>query len=527
MATLTRLLPLLLALLLGACSTATGPLARQPSALPTATPARPPVLLASTSPLGGLIDSLYRQPASLWQQLRDELALPVRDDKRVRQQLAWYSKHPSYLDRVVKRAQPYLWYIRDEVRRRGMPGEIALLPIVESAYDPFAYSHGRAAGLWQFIPGTGRRFGLKQNWWYDGRRDLIDSTRAALDYLELLHRRFKGDWLLALAAYNSGEGTVMSAVRRNRKKGRPTDFWHLKLPRETRAYVPKLLALAELVRAPGARGVTLPPVPNEPYFDIVGTGGQIDLAIAADLMELPLDDLYRLNPGFNQWATDPSGPHRLLVPRTHRERFEEALAGLPADRRVKWVRHKVRKGETLSHIARRYHTTTGALQSANNLRSHRIRAGHHLLVPVAASKTENYRLSAAQRRASKQNRARSGSRRSYTVRRGDTLWDIARAHKVGVRSLASWNSMAPGDPLKVGQRLVIWSKSGRSSHPGSRTRTIHYTVRRGDSLSRISSRFRVSVADLRRWNRLPKGRYLKPGQRLKLYVDVTRQAGSS
>ncbi len=529
MTPLSRLiLPALLVVLLTACSTAGGPVAHSlPAAAPATDAGNAPILLAAARPLSAVIEPSVRQPADLWQRLRGEFRLPHSDDPRVAQQLNWYSRHPAYLDRVVKRARPYLWYIREEVRRRGMPGEIALLPIVESAYDPFAYSHGRAAGLWQFIPGTGRRFGLKQNWWYDGRRDLIDSTRAALDYLEVLNRHFKGDWLLALAAYNSGEGTVMNARRRNRRKGLPTDFWHLRLPRETRAYVPKLLALSKLVSTPGAWGVTLAPLPDEPYFDIVGTGGQIDLAIAADLMDLPLDDLYRLNPGFNQWATDPTGPHRLLVPRSHRERFEEALAKLPVEKRVQWVRHRIRSGETLSHIAKHYHTTTGALQSANGLRGHRIRAGRYLLVPVASSKAERYRLSADQRRSHTQNRARGGNRVSYIVKNGDTLWDIARAHKVGVRSLAGWNSMAPGDPLKVGQKLVIWSANSRSSHPGSRTRTIHYTVRRGDSLSRISSRFRVSVADLRRWNRLPKGRYLQPGQRLKLYVDVTRQAGSS
>lgn len=494
---------------------------------PVTTPAVPTVV-AAAGPVSGVIEADI-PPADLWRQLRDDFQLDEVDDRRIKTQLDWYARHPAYLDRVVERARPYLWYIRDELKRRDMPGEIALLPIVESAYDPFAYSHGRAAGLWQFIPGTARHFGLKLNWWYDARRDLLDSTRAALDYLQALNRRFDGNWLLALAAYNSGAGTVASARRRNHKRGRPTDFWHLKLPRETRAYVPKLLALKRLLEQPEAHGIELAPIPPEPYFDVVGTGGQIDLAIAADLMQLPLDDLYRLNPGFNRWATDPTGPHRLLVPRTHRERFEQALATLPVRKRVKWLRHRVREGETLSHVARRYHTTVGALKSANKLRGTRIRAGRHLLVPVASTGVEYYRLSADQRRSRKQNRSRSGVRVAYVVRRGDTLWDIARDHRVNMRALARWNSMAPGDTLKPGQRLVIWSARGtnHASHPASRRRTIHYTVRRGDSLSRISSRFRVSVADLRRWNGLPRGRYLQPGQRLRLYVDVTRQTGSS
>ena len=226
-----------------------------------------------------------------------------------------------------------------------MPAEIALLPIVESAYDPFAYSHGRAAGLWQFVPATGKRFGLKQDWWYDGRRDILDSTAAALDYLQYLHKRFKGDWLLALAAYNSGEGTVSKAQRKNRKKGKPVGFWDLALPGETRDYVPKLIALKQLVATPSVYGIKLEGVPNRPYFAVVETAAQIDLAVAADLAGLELDKLYRLNPGFNQWATSPDGPHRLLIPVDQADMFRQAVADNELDR---WLHHlPVRAGDTV------------------------------------------------------------------------------------------------------------------------------------------------------------------------------------
>ncbi|HFD79587.1 MAG TPA: LysM peptidoglycan-binding domain-containing protein [Gammaproteobacteria bacterium] len=538
MAIVLRLLAVTLALLTGACSTRP-PLADGAGAPPAggdetapakgASPgSRPgPTLLAAAQPVTGILVSAYSrpEPADLWAELRAGFRLPAIDNARVRVQRNWYARHPKYLQRVSERARRYAWYIHEELQRRNMPAEIALLPIVESAYDPFAYSHGRAAGLWQFIPGTGKRFGLKQDWWYDGRRDLVDSTRAALDYLQYLHKRFHGDWLLALAAYNSGEGTVIKAQRRNRRKGRPTGFWHLRLPKETSAYVPKLIALKQLVANPERWGVHLQPVPAEPYFEIVPTGAQIDLAVAADLAGIELEDLYRLNPGFNRWATSPAGPHRLLIPFDRADDFREALAKLPPEKRIKWVRHKVGKGETLSHIARRYHTTVAALKSANELRGSSIRVGTHLLVPVSSKEQKNYSLSARARLQRKQNYRRGGRRTRHVVSRGDTFWDLSRQYKVSVRKLASWNGMAPGDPLRVGQKLVIWTREPVSANPGARTRALYYEVRKGDSLSRISSRFKVSVADLRRWNHLPRGRYLKPGQKLKLYVDVTRQTG--
>jgi membrane-bound lytic murein transglycosylase D len=465
---------------------------------------------------------------SLWQALRNDFCLPQQDNPRIDVQRKWYAKHPSYMQLVTERARRYAWYIHQELQARDMPGEIALLPIVESAYDPFAYSHGRAAGLWQFIPSTGRRFGLVQNWWYDGRRDIPDSTNAALDYLQYLHKRFDGDWLLALAAYNSGEGTVIGAVRHNRKKGRPTTFWDLNLPKETREYVPKLLALSQLVSRPADFDIELEPVPNRATFHMVDIGGQIDLAVAAELAAIDLETLYRLNPGFNQWATAPKGPHRLLVPTAATATFRQAIAQLPPEQRIQWERVKISKGQTLSEIARRYRTTVEVLETANQLRGTSIRAGHYLMVPVASQAGESYKLSAAQRLNRKQNSARNGYKTRHVVRNGDTLWELSREYKVGVRSLASWNGMAPGDTLRVGQTLVVWTgkQPSQSLHTGSRVRPVHYTVRKGDSLSRIANRFNVSITDLQRWNTLPKGEYLQPGQHIKLYVDVTRQTGA-
>ena len=471
----------------------------------------------------------------LWQRIRTGFSLPENNDARTRAEIAWYARHQAYIDRTVERARPYLYLIVDEIESRGMPTEISLLPIVESAFQPFAYSHGRAAGIWQFIPSTGRIYGLKQDWWYDGRRDIESSTRAALKYLSSLQQEFDGDWLLALAAYNSGQGTVKKAITYNRRRGRKTDFWSLRLPRETRGYVPKLLAVSAIIKDPASYGVTLKPITDRPFLTSVDTNSQIDLAMAAEMAGITLQDLYRYNPAFNRWATSPDGPHRLLVPTSAAEQFEDRLAQLPESKRIKWARHKIRSGETLSHIAEHYHTTVQMLRQVNNIRGTLIRAGHNLIIPVATRSMSSYSLSAPQRAYAARNTPQQGQKLIHRVRHGDTLWDISRRYNISVRQLASWNSMAPRDLLREGQKLVIWHKPGSAIRPQSMVdlasngalQKIQYIVRRGDSLSRISQKFNVKISQLRSWNSLPKGKYLQPGQRLTLFVDVTRQADNS
>lgn len=490
-----------------------------------------PALLAAEPPANLPAASPY--PTDLWQRIRSGFGMEGTDHERVQAELNYYKRHPAFMNRVADRAAPYLHYIVEEAARRDMPMEVALLPVVESAYQPFAYSHGRAAGIWQFIPGTGRYYGLQQTWWYDGRRDVIASTDAALNYLERLHTLFDGDWQLAFAAYNAGEGTVMRAIRRNKQQGRPTDYWNLPLSRETRQYVPRLLAIRTLVEDPKAFEIDLTSIPDEPYLGVVDVGSQIDLALAAELAGMNIDDLYRLNPGYSRWATDPEGPHRLALPLGKVEAFELALADLPESDRVRWHRHRIASGENLGQIARQYGTTVAMLQEANGIRGHVIRSGDHLIVPASSQPADHYALSADQRLAQHQNRQRKGGRVNHTVQRGDTFWELSRKYGVQVRELAAWNSMAPRDTLRPGQQLVIWKQASGSTaavsgpNRGSPVmQSIRYTVRQGDSLYRIAQRFHVSVSDLRNWNNLAEEGYLQPGQRLKLQVDVRAQNGS-
>jgi len=476
---------------------------------------------------------------SIWPRVRAGFQIPTDSSalqKQVTSELKWFAKHKNYMARVLQRADPFLHYILEEAEKRNIPTELVLLPIVESAFQPFAYSHGRAAGIWQFIPSTGRYYGLKQNWWYDGRRDIYASTQAALNYLENLNKQFKGDWMLALAAYNSGSGTVQRAIRRNKKANRPTDFWHLKLPKETQAYVPKLLALKEIISHPEKYSVSLRCIPNAPGFKQVKTTAQIDLALAAELAEIDLETLYNYNPAFNRWATDPDGPHSLILPTNAAEIFEKNYSTLAKEEHLRWSRHKIKSGETLGHIALKYNTSVKHLKKVNNIRRNSIREGKFLLIPVSSKNKSSYVLSSSQRLKSTQNKKRGGgsSQVTHIVQNGESFWEIARKYKVNMHSLAKWNGMAIKDPLKKGQKLVVWSKgsssvgssSAKKTHnPNSTIKSIRYTVRNGDSLSRIASKYRVNVKDLHRWNTI-KGRYIQPGQRLKLYIDVTEQSGN-
>ena len=334
--------------------------------------------------------------SNVWQRVKQQLAMDVPDNRRIRAQQNWYSKHPEYMQRVSERAAPYLYYIVEELEKNNMPLELALLPIVESAFDPFAYSHGRASGMWQFIPGTGKSFGLEQNWWFDGRRDVHLSTQAAIKYLNNLNKRFDGNWLHALAAYNSGGGNVNRAIRKNRKKGKATDFRSLDLPKETRAYVPKLLALANILKLNNDENLWTP-ILNAPYFERVATHSQIDLSLAASLAEISMTEFYQLNPAYNQWATAPKGPHQILLPINKVATFQQNLNKIPTQQRISFKKYKVKKGDSLIRIAKKFATQVNLLKDNNNLRGNAIREGQNLLIPVASKAREAYQKSAQQR----------------------------------------------------------------------------------------------------------------------------------
>ncbi|GGC02680.1 lytic transglycosylase [Marinobacterium zhoushanense] len=389
-------------------------------------------------------------PQDLWSLTRQNLRLESQiDQQRVDDQLKWYLKHSRYMAQASERAASYYYFVLNQVLDRNLPAELALLPFIESGYNPQAVSPSHAVGAWQFIPSTAALFGLKSNWWYDGRRDILQSTEAALDYLEYLNERFDGDWLLALAAYNCGEGCVSRAVKRNASAGKATDYWHLSLPRETRRYIPKLIAVARLVKNADQLGIELPKLDNTPYFAVVDIDGQLDLAKAASLSGVELDEIKRLNPGFSRWATDPEGPHRLLVPVANAARLREGLNNLPASERVRWARYQIRSGDTLSGIAAQFKTSVAVIRTSNKLSSNRIRAGKTLLIPSPGATSTTVAVQQAEQ----------GKPQVHRVSSGDNLWKIAQRYGVSTEQLADWNSISDVRSLRPGQDLILYPES--------------------------------------------------------------------
>ncbi len=397
----------------------------------------------------------------VWDRIRAGYGLPSIESRHIADYERWYSSRPEYIERLVKRATPYLYYITTQVEDRGMPMEIALLPAIESAYKPHALSSAKAVGLWQFIPATGRHYGLKQNWWYDGRKDVIASTRSALDYLAKLEKDFDGDWSLALASYNAGEGTVTRAIAKNKRAGKSTNYTSLRLSNETRRYVPKLIAMSNIIKNPEKYGLKIARVANEPYFSVIRLSSQIDLGIVADATNIPVKELEMLNPGFKRWATDPAGPHRLLVKVSTSAMVADAIAGIPQHKRVRWAHYKVIKGDRLGKIARYHGISVASLKKTNNLKSDRIQIGQDLLIPVSRSyrKDKSITHSASYSEKKQSNIANSPSKQSpkvISVRKGDTLWSLSRRYKVSLNELSQWNKINPSDLLFSGQKLKIW-----------------------------------------------------------------------
>lgn len=482
---------------------------------------------------GPPVDSVVviRQP-DLFARLRAGFQLSDVNQPAVASQLNWFANHPDFLERTWGRASLWLYYIEGQLEQRKMPSELALLPVIESAFEPYAYSRARASGLWQFISDTGHRFGLKQDYWYDGRRDPIEATRAALDYLQELHEEFNGDWLLAVAAYNCGELAVERAIERNQRAGKPTDFWHLKLPNETRGYVPELLAMRRLVSNPERYGLEFSPIPNEPYFVTIQTGGQIDLQVVAEIAGVSVDDLYELNPAFHRWATDPTGPFHLLVPVDSAEGLQQTVLQLTPEQRMRVAHYTVHRGDTVASIASHFATKPEVIRQLNDLEPEELPViDTTLRVPSPDIQMPQKAARAALLADAPPGRLRrhAGKPRIHVVRRGDTLFALAQRLGTDPQTLAQMNGLSPGDRLRAGQKLRMSSdtlmadatpRTARATGPtdAAGARRMTYVVRRGDTLYGIARLLQVTVNDLAGWNGMSGAHSLKPGQTLIAFV---------
>ena len=372
-----------------------------------------------------LVENILPSEAEdVWHRIRVQLQFAPSTHERVQNRVDWYLKHPNYMETITKRAEPFLYYIVNEVERRGLPIELALMPLIESDFDTSAYSHKHASGLWQLTPLIAKHYGVKIGPWYDGRQDVIDATNAALDFLTYLHKRFDGNWYHAIAAYNTGEGRVARAIRNNKKQGKSTDFFYLKLPRQTRHYVPKLLAAAQLLRD---EKMAFPKIANQPTIDVIDMRHGVILDDKKKWAQLEV-----LNPGYTRFPALLDGPKHLVLRKGESQNWQDYVANLPEMPSEQWQKYTIRRGDSLSVIAKRHSITVSQLKSFNQLKSSRIRAGDTLMLPILADKQIEYK-----------------------VKSGDSLWRIARHFDVTISKLKQWNSLSK-DVLRIGDKLTIF-----------------------------------------------------------------------
>jgi len=321
----------------------------------------------------------------LFEKVIEQFELSIPEHPKIAKHRKFYLDNLEYVERVLERSRPYLYFILEEIEKRNLPTELALLPAIESAFLTSATSKSNAAGLWQFIPATGRYFGLKQNWWSDQRRDVILSTQSALDYLKELNIEFNGDWYLAIAAYNGGQGTVGNAIKKNAKQGKPTDYFSLKLSQETMNYVPKLLAFVDIVKHAHVYNLKIPQIPNFPYFTLIETSGQIDMPALLDKTTVNEDIFYQLNAGFKRWASSPEGPHRVVVPVESSQNVKQYLENQPKTADIRWRSHKLTRGDTLYGLAKQYKVSINAIKTINKMKSNLLREGKTILIPLRSA----------------------------------------------------------------------------------------------------------------------------------------------
>lgn len=436
---------------------------------------------------------------SVWDVLRDEFSLNHEVSRpEVQQQIRWLRNHPDYVKKLA-RSEPYIYHIISEIKKRNLPGELALVPMIESAYNPFAHSSAGASGLWQIMPLTGREYGLHQSWWYDSRRSVSQSTRAALNYLAYLNKFFNGNWTLTIAAYDAGEGSVARSVKRLNKNPRNVYFWALNLPRETKEYIPKLYALAEIIKNPRKYNIQLPHIEHRPYFKEVNIGSQLDLDKAAKLAEVSYQSLINLNPEYNRSTTAPGSIQKLLIPIHKVETFKRNLASLPKNNRVTWKIYKVNNHKNLQVAAKHQKNSPKVIQELNKLNTASIKNNSVLLIP----KHKNTQLV-----PNSQDKFAELQRYKvvHIVNDSDTLQSIQKKYNVSYEQLLTWNErLTISEELFSGQPIVIWKDKNSL-----------YVVKSGDSLSQIAQNNNKSINDILELNPGLLKNKIKPGQTIKI-----------
>jgi len=454
----------------------------------------------------------------IWEHIRAGYALPQASNAAVDAQVRFYTGNKSYFYKITQQSEPYLHYVVNEMQANNMPMELALLPFIESSYNPIATSPSNA-GMWQFGAATARNFGLEQNRWYDGRKDVVASTEAAIKLLKKLYTRFDNDWLLAVAAYNAGDGAIQQALDKNRRAGKATDFWSLPLNKTTQGYIPQLLALSKIVAKPEAYDFKLYPIQDVPYFVKVSVGSQINLADAAQNSSLDAAQLKKLNSGFSGWLTDPTEPRDVLVPVGAAATFRLQLDSLPKIANVKWQEHQVKKGDNLDAIAKKYGVSGDKIKTINNLKSTNLVAGQRLQIPLSSDST--YADAAPQEKTSVEkvnSPAQNTKNNIHIVQSGENLWSIAKEQNTSVNTLAKLNNLNVQTPLKLGQKLVVANQVAEVKEQ----KKLSYTIKSGDTLGGIAAKYDTTVKQIMEWNKIKDETNIRPNQELIVMADPAK-----
>lgn len=454
--------------------------------------------------------------SSVWEHIRAGYGLPDTSNSAVDTQIRFYTSNKNYFYKVTQQSEPYLHYVVSEMHANKMPLELALLPFIESSYNPAAASASNM-GMWQFGPATGRNFGLKQNRWYDGRRDVVASTDAAIRLLKKLYTRFDNDWLLAVAAYNAGDGAIQQAIDKNRRAGKPTDFWSLPLNKTTRGYIPQLLALSKIIANPNIFDFKLYPILDVPYFVKVNVDSQINLADAAQNSSIDTSLLKKLNAGFNGWLTDPTEPRNVLVPVDSAATFRLQLDSLPKIASTKWQEHLVKKGDNLDAIAKKYSVSAEKIKTINNLKSNNLTLGQRLQIPLSSNPDTAVASEPATNTAVANVTSETTKNNIYIVKSGESLWSIAKAQNTTVNALAQLNGLNAQNGLKPGQKLIVLGKATDDEVKVQEKSS--YTIKSGDTLGKIAAQYDISVKQIMEWNKINDETSIRPNQELIVLAD--------
>lgn len=456
---------------------------------------------------------------NLWDRLRAGYGLPDASHPAIDNQIRFYTSNKKYFAKVAQQSEPYLHYVVTQLQANNMPLELALLPFIESSYNPAA-SNASNAGMWQLGSATGKNYGLKTDAWYDGRKDVVASTDAVIRLLNRLNTLFDGDWLLVVAAYNAGEGTIQQAIEKNRRAGKPLDFWSLPLNKTTQGYVPQLLALSRIIANPQHYDFQLPVIADTPYFVKINVDSQINLAEAAQATSLDLNQLKKLNAGFKGWLTDPSGQHQLLVPVADAAAFRLKLDSLSKGPTVKWSEHVVKKGDSLDAIAKKYGVSIDSISTTNRLSNSKLTPGQRLQIALAP----NFNLSEEKAAPAEPSVTKQTGSDTYVVKPGENLWIIAKTHKMSVSSLAQLNGISSSTSLQPGQKLIVPADKGSSTNQTTKQiaegQKFNYSIKSGDTLGKIAAQYKVSVKQIMQWNNIKDETNLRPQQELVIYAQA-------